>query len=121
VILDPANLVIEGGMDLRMGLDMLGERVDFVHVKNIRWERTPAGRWRWRFDELTDGQCDWAEAIAALRSRGYDGWLSLENLWRVPVRHTGYVDEDLADASLPPRDIDQRLRDELAFLRRLCV
>ena len=25
VILDPANLVIEGGMDLRMGLDMLGD------------------------------------------------------------------------------------------------
>jgi hypothetical protein len=38
----------------------------------------------------------------------------------VPVRHTGYVDEDLADAALPPRDIDRRLKDELAFLRRLC-
>jgi len=121
VILDPANLVIEGGMDLRMGLDLLGERVDLVHVKNIRWERTPEGRWRWRFDELADGQCDWPEAIAALRASGYDGWLSLENLWRVPVRHTGYVDEDLADASLPPRDIDQRLRDELTYLRRLCA
>ena len=44
VILDPANLVIEGGMDLRMGLDMLGDRVDLVHVKNIRWERTPDGQ-----------------------------------------------------------------------------
>jgi hypothetical protein len=108
------------GADLRMALDMLGERVDLVHVKNIRWEQTPAGRWRWRFDELADGQCDWVEVIAALRASGYDGWLSLENLWRVPVRHTGYVDEDLADASLPPRDIDQRLQGELAFLRRLC-
>jgi sugar phosphate isomerase/epimerase len=120
VILDPANLVIEGAMDLRMGLDMLGDRVDLVHVKNIRWEQTAQGRWRWRFDELADGQCDWAETIAALQAAGYDGWLSLENLWRVPVRHTGYVDEDLADASLPPRDIDQRLKDELAYLRRLC-
>jgi sugar phosphate isomerase/epimerase len=107
-------------MDLRMALDMLGARVDLVHVKNVRWERTPAGRWRWRFDELADGQCDWAEAIGALRAAGYDGWLSFENLWRVPVRHTGYVDEDLADGSLPPRDIDRRLRDELAYLRRLC-
>ena len=85
VILAPVNLVIEGGMDLRMGLDMLGERVNLVHVKNIRWEQTPAERWRWRFDELADGQCDWAEVIAALRDAGYDGWLSLENLWRVPV------------------------------------
>jgi sugar phosphate isomerase/epimerase len=121
VILDPANLVIEGATDLRLALDLLGARVDLVHVKNVRWERTPAGRWRWRFDELADGQCDWAEAIAALRAAGYDGWLSLENLWRVPVRHTGYVDEDLADASFPPRAIDQRLRDELGLLRRLCA
>jgi sugar phosphate isomerase/epimerase len=120
VILDPANLVIEGAMDLCMALDMLGERVDLVHVKNVRWERTPEGRWRWRFDELADGQCDWADVIGTLRARGYDGWLSLENLWRVPVRHTGYVDEDLADVSLPPRDIDRRLQGELAFLRRLC-
>jgi hypothetical protein len=32
----------------------------------------------------------------------------------------GYIDEDLTDAALPPRDIDQRLRDELALLRRVC-
>jgi len=61
-----------------------------------------------------------APALVGLQAFGYDGWLSLENLWRVPVRHTGYVDEDLADVSVPPRDIEQRLRDELAFLRRLC-
>jgi sugar phosphate isomerase/epimerase len=74
-----------------MALDMLGGGVDLVQVKSIRWEQTRAGRWRWRFHELADGQCDWPEVIAALRAAGYDGWLSLENLWRVPVRHTGYV------------------------------
>ena len=106
-------------MDLRMALDMIGPFVDLVHVKNIRWERTAAGQWRWRFDELAEGMCDWAVAVPALQRVGYDGWLSFENLWRVPVRHRGYVAEDLADASLPPRDIDQRLADELAYLRRL--
>ena len=119
VVLDPANLVIEGSMDLRMALDMIGPRVDLVHVKNIRWEQTAAGRWRWRFDELADGQCDWAAVVPALQAIGYDGWLSFENLWRVPVRHRGYVAEDLADASLPPRDIDERLAAELAQLRAL--
>jgi len=119
VVLDPANLVIEGATDLRLALDMIGPFVDLVHVKNIRWEQTAAGKWRWRFDELKDGQCDWAAVVPALRAIGYDGWLSFENLWRVPVKHQGYVAEDLADASLPPRDIDRRLADELAYLKRL--
>ena len=119
IVLDPANLVIEGAMDLRMALDMIGPFVDLVHVKNIRWERTAQGQWRWRFDELEDGMCDWAAVMPALLAAGYDGWLSFENLWRVPVRHRGYVAEDLADASLPPRDIDQRLAAELAYLRGL--
>jgi hypothetical protein len=57
--------------------------------------------------------------VPDLQRVGYDRWLSFEYLWRVPVRHRGYVAEDLADASLPPRDIDQRLADELAYLRRL--
>jgi sugar phosphate isomerase/epimerase len=119
VILDPANLVIEGATDLRLALDMIGPFVDLVHVKNVCWERTAAGKWRWRFDELEDGQCDWAAVMPALQAIGYDGWLSFENLWRVPVRHRGYVAEDLADASLPPRDIDQRLAAELACLKGL--
>ena len=117
MVLDPANLVIEGSMDLRLALDMIGPFVDLVHVKNISWERTAAGKWRWRFDELADGMCDWAVVLPALKAIGYDGWLSFENLWRVPVRHRGYVAEDLADASLPPRDIDERLTAELAWLR----
>jgi sugar phosphate isomerase/epimerase len=119
VVLDPANLIIEGGMDLRLALDMIGPFVGLVHVKNIRWERTAPGKWRWRFDELEDGMCDWAAVVPALQAIGYDGWLSFENLWRVPVKHRGYVAEDLADASLPPRDIDQRLTAELRYLRAL--
>jgi sugar phosphate isomerase/epimerase len=119
VILDPANLVIEGGTDLRLALDVIGPFVDLVHVKNIRWERTERGKWRWRFDELEDGICDWSAVVPALKTVGYDGWLSFENLWRVPVRHRGYVAEDLADASLPPRDLDQRLAAELAYVRGL--
>jgi sugar phosphate isomerase/epimerase len=79
-ILDPANLMIEGSMDLRMALDMIGPFVDLVHVKNIRWERTAAGQWRWRFDELAEGMCDWAVVVPDLQRVGYDGWLSFENL-----------------------------------------
>jgi sugar phosphate isomerase/epimerase len=117
VILDPANTVIEGAMPTRMGLDMLGPYVDLVHVKNICWERTDEdGGWRWRFADLVEGQLDWTECIPALRQSGYDGYLSFENLNRVPVRHTGYVDEELIGAGGAMRDIDERLSEERTYI-----
>ncbi len=119
VILDPANTVIEGAMPMRMGLDMIGPYVDLVHVKNVCWERTKDGGWRWRFADLLEGQLDWVDAVSALKAAGYDGYLSFENLNRVPVRHTGYVDEELVGAGGPPRDIDERLAEERAYIKGL--
>ena len=46
VIWDPANMVIEGSIDLNMSLVVLDAYVDHVHVKNTRWERTTDGSWR---------------------------------------------------------------------------
>ena len=43
VILDPANLVIEGGMDLRMGLDMLGDRSTSCTSRTSAGSRRPGG------------------------------------------------------------------------------
>lgn len=119
VILDPANMVVEGSMDMRMGLDIIRDYVDLVHVKNVCWERREDGLWRWRFDELADGGLDWADTIAALKGIGYDGYLSFENLYRVPVRHTGYIDEDLIERDVEYRDIDQRLPGDLAYIKKL--
>lgn len=117
VILDPANTVIEGAMPTAMGLDMIGPYVDLVHVKNVCWERTDTqGGWRWRFADLVEGQLDWTECIPVLRKAGYDGYLSFENLNRVPVRHTGYVDEELIGAAGAPRVIDERLAEERAYI-----
>jgi sugar phosphate isomerase/epimerase len=79
----------------------------------------PDGSWRWRFDELASGALDWGEAIAALARIGYDGYLSFENLYRVPVKHRGFIGEDLTVGSDSIRDIDQRLSDELAHTRAL--
>jgi sugar phosphate isomerase/epimerase len=114
VIWDPGNMVIEGSMDLQMSVDILGDYIDHVHVKNTRWEPLEDGSWRWRFDELAEGTLDWGEAIAGLVRIGYDGYLSFENLYRVPVKHRGFIGEDLTVGSDSVRDIDQRLADELA-------
>jgi sugar phosphate isomerase/epimerase len=119
VILDPANMVIEGSMNLRMGLDILQDYLDHVHVKNVSWQRTADGKWRWQFDDLQTGACDWAAVVSALKAIGYDGWLSFESLHHVPVKHTGYVADQIFDPDAPVRDIDQRLSAELAYIKRL--
>ncbi len=78
------------------------------------------GSWRWRFNELTDGTLDWRQAIRALKTAGYDDYLSFENLYQVPVRHRGHVGEDLTMGSDDAvRDIDSRLKFELDYMRGL--
>src|SRR5690349_7728057 len=42
VIYDPGNMVFEGYENYRMGLELLGEYVAHVHVKNMEWSKGPA-------------------------------------------------------------------------------
>jgi sugar phosphate isomerase/epimerase len=116
---DPANLIIEGREAWQMGLELLGPYLDYVHAKNIAWNRVD-GRWRWVFDAMQSGQVDWREVMTALRSVGYDGYVSFENFYKVPMRSTGFVGEDLTQIESEYRDIDERLREDLAFIKK-CV
>jgi sugar phosphate isomerase/epimerase len=113
---DPANLIIEGREAWRLGLELLGPYLDYVHAKNICWARE-GERWRWQFASLAEGQVDWREVCAALRSVNYDGWISFENFYRVPMRSRGYVGEDLTQVAAEYRDVDVRLEQDLAYLK----
>lgn len=113
---DPANMIIEGREAWRMGLELLGPYLDYVHAKNIAWVRED-GRWRWRFASLAEGMVDWGEILAALRAVGYDGCISNENFFEVPLRMRGLAGEDLTHHPEHPRDIDERLAADLAFLK----
>jgi len=117
---DPANLVIEGREAWRMGLELLGPYLDYVHAKNIAWVRED-GVWRWVFASMRDGQVDWAAVLGALRTVGYDGTIAFENFFQVPMHTTGFVGEDLTQQSDVFRDIDQRLADDLHYLRTLLL
>ncbi|MEF3307157.1 sugar phosphate isomerase/epimerase family protein [Paenibacillus sp. GYB003] len=87
VIFDPGNMVYEGYEQYRMGLEVLGDYLAHVHIKNAVWERAvspegaPAGRTAWRTVSapMREGFADWAQVIADLKSVGYDGWLSFED------------------------------------------
>ena len=115
---DPANLIIEGREAWQMGLELLGPYLDYVHAKNIAWVREQ-DRWRWVFASMRDGQVDWAEIISALRAVGYDGYISFENFFEVPMTTTGFVGEDLTQHAATFRDIDRRLDEDLRYLKGL--
>lgn len=115
---DPANLIIEGREAWQMGLELLGPYLDYVHAKNIAWVRENR-QWRWIFAAMREGQVDWAEIVRLLRGIGYDGYVSFENFHQVPMRSTGFVGEDLTQHAEVFRDIDQRLADDIGYLRGL--
>jgi sugar phosphate isomerase/epimerase len=115
---DPANLVIEGRESWQMGLELLGPYLDYVHAKNTAWV-CENGKWRWVFASMRDGQVDWAAVMRALTRVGYDGYISFENFHQVPMRSRGFIGEDLTQHAEAFRDIDQRLDEDLGFLKSL--
>jgi sugar phosphate isomerase/epimerase len=84
VIHDAGNMVTEGFENYQFGLELLGEYLAEVHVKNAAWSKGKTGPhglrlWQRSWTELNEGQVNWAEVMTALKSVGYNGWLSLED------------------------------------------
>lgn len=104
VIHDLGNLVIEGQEDTRAGLQLLGEYLAHVHVKNATWQRTGEigvdgdVRWESTWATLREGIASVPDYFRALAEVGYDGWVTLE---------------DFSTAA----PLEERLTDDLAFLR----
>ena len=96
---DPGNQAHEGSENWRLSLDILGDRLACMGVKNAAWRRGPNG-WECGWVPLADGIVAWPEIIAGLHERGYPGPLSL---------HIHYPTADLLAA----------LREDLAELRGL--
>jgi sugar phosphate isomerase/epimerase len=104
VIFDPGNMVYEGHEHYRMAVEVLGPYLAHVHLKNARWEvqgtrEDGSERWQATFAPLTAGVVDVRLVFAALRSVGYNGWVSFE---------------DFSTA----QPLYERTRDNLAFARR---
>ncbi len=83
-IYDPGNMVAEGMENWRLGMELLGEYLAHVHIKNQAWQvdhTEPDGTvvWRCQAAPLREGIVNWREVLADLRAVGYDGWLSFED------------------------------------------
>jgi sugar phosphate isomerase/epimerase len=77
---DSANMIIEGFENWQMGVEMLGPYLHHVHVKNLLLVRNKDGSWGHESTSLAAGAVDWPAVIAALKSVGYDGYLSIEDM-----------------------------------------
>jgi sugar phosphate isomerase/epimerase len=109
-------MIIEGREDCRMGLEILGDYLAYVHVKNCVW-RPSGGRWCHQWAALREGMVDWPDTVAALKACGYEGYLSVENLYQVPL-FRGLVGE-VTGSDGAVRPVTDRLREDIAYLRAI--
>lgn len=105
VIHDVGNMVYEGFENYRMGLEMLGDYLAHVHVKNARWfpEKYREDKsliWKCDAAPLHKGIADIRDLFEALQAVGYDGWITVEDF-------------------STERPLDDRLKENLAFLKRV--
>ena len=89
IIYDPANTYIEGFVRPRGAVEVIGDYMGYLHIKNVRWQTTmrtlPDNRERkvW-FPEkcaLDAGLVDYQEVFFALNCAGLDPWLSFEEMY----------------------------------------
>jgi sugar phosphate isomerase/epimerase len=84
VIHDAGNMVYEGFENYQAGLEMLGEYLAHVHIKNAQPVVRPSDgpqqqNWKVEAAPLRKGMVDFKALFSALKKGGYNGWLSIED------------------------------------------
>lgn len=105
VIHDLGNMVQEGFENYRMGLEVLGDYLALVHVKNstvypFETRKDTTIGWRYKFWPMHQGVADVRALIGALLDIGYDGWISFEDF-------------------STQQKIDDRMKGNIEFVKRL--
>ncbi|QVQ54504.1 sugar phosphate isomerase/epimerase [Spiractinospora alimapuensis] len=77
---DAGNLLVEGYEDHGIALEILGDHLAHVHVKNAQYVRpADGGAWTHRWSPLDDGLLDVPALLDALTAVHYGGWVSVED------------------------------------------
>ena len=107
VIHDVGNMLREGFEHLPWSLEILGEYLAHVHVKNALLRPEPAAdggstSWSWTWAPMRYGAAALEEVFGALRGAGYNGWVSAEDF----------------STEVPQAE---RVRDNLRYLRSIAA
>lgn len=82
VIYDTGNVIYEGFEEYKMAFEILGPYLDLVHIKNAKWiKKEVEGKEKWAPDwaPFTDGYADFERCFKALKTVGYDGFVTFED------------------------------------------
>jgi sugar phosphate isomerase/epimerase len=84
IIHDAGNMVHEGLENYRLGLELLGEYLAYVHIKNAVWtvDRTGADGtefWKPVWAPYRKGYANLTKLIGVLQDLGYQGYVSVED------------------------------------------
>lgn len=111
LIFDPGNMVNEGFENYKKSLDMLGDYVAHVHVKNGILERDGvdelgAAKWKRVWTPLKEGMADLKKFFQVLQASGYDGTVCIEDFSNEEstydkLKHNLEYLRQLRDATLP--------------------
>jgi L-ribulose-5-phosphate 3-epimerase len=74
---DPANMVLYGVGDPLEAIDVLGERIQHVHMKDANWSAQPGQQWGEEV-VLGTGEAKIPGVIDTLQTKGYAGPLCIE-------------------------------------------
>lgn len=80
VIYDLGNLVFEGYEAHEIALDLLGDYLGHVHLKNAAHFRSPGGDWKPGWTPLENGEVDVPATLELIHRHGYTGWVSVEDM-----------------------------------------
>lgn len=76
---DPCNQMYEGSETYEMALDIAGEYLAEVHVKNCAYRRDEKGKYVMESCPIDRGLVDWKKIVKLLKKQGYRGWLFFED------------------------------------------
>lgn len=79
---DPCNQLYEGSESHEMALDIMGEYLAEVHIKNSTYKTDKDGKMILDYCQIDKGLIDWKKIVNLLKKQKYDGWLILEDFSR---------------------------------------
>lgn len=85
VLFDPGNMIHEGYENFRMGMEILGPYLAYVHIKNTGWKKADvcedgSQSWESYWEQNLQGIVNWRQVMTDLKAVGYDGYLGVVDL-----------------------------------------